>query len=237
MALMKCPECGKKVSTEAASCPKCGQPIDEATRAAGCKIASDEKKRGRWGCLSILVLSAVVATWMTNLGDKMDKAKVDQVRPVEASAESPASAVKPEPYFAMTADEFVKRYSAASKKAQDTQKARIKKKSDKVCQVEITKNNAVLLSLNPEGNVTGVTYIGTGDGTAKSGANIMVGMVYSLAAVRPEWGSERRIDMLKKLGMMGGAIPANSSAVDDGLQCKLMFSETTGLWLILTPTS
>lgn len=29
MALIKCPECGKEVSTQAGKCPNCGAPIDD----------------------------------------------------------------------------------------------------------------------------------------------------------------------------------------------------------------
>ena len=29
MALAKCPDCGRKVSTEAAACPHCGRPIEQ----------------------------------------------------------------------------------------------------------------------------------------------------------------------------------------------------------------
>ena len=35
MALIKCPECGREVSREAAACPQCGYPVAERLAAAG----------------------------------------------------------------------------------------------------------------------------------------------------------------------------------------------------------
>ena len=32
MAMIKCPECRKSISSEATACPKCGKPISEATK-------------------------------------------------------------------------------------------------------------------------------------------------------------------------------------------------------------
>jgi hypothetical protein len=46
MALIKCPECGKEVSTSAKSCPSCGYPVAEKTAEvaaqAGTPVKSDE---------------------------------------------------------------------------------------------------------------------------------------------------------------------------------------------------
>ena len=52
MSLINCPACGKQVSTEAASCPHCGQPI-----------AGPRKSSGTGGCCLVggLLLVAVVA--------------------------------------------------------------------------------------------------------------------------------------------------------------------------------
>ena len=36
MALIKCPECGKDVSSIAKACPNCGAPIDTAIRCPKC---------------------------------------------------------------------------------------------------------------------------------------------------------------------------------------------------------
>jgi DNA-directed RNA polymerase subunit RPC12/RpoP len=43
MALVKCPDCGKDVSTEAEACPNCGYPMNTALRCPNCK-STDVKK-------------------------------------------------------------------------------------------------------------------------------------------------------------------------------------------------
>ncbi len=42
MALIKCPECGKEISDQAASCPNCGAPI---SRIGGTKISPNQQKQ------------------------------------------------------------------------------------------------------------------------------------------------------------------------------------------------
>jgi len=43
MALIKCPDCGKEVSTSAESCPNCGRPMSTAIQCPNCKSPDVEK--------------------------------------------------------------------------------------------------------------------------------------------------------------------------------------------------
>lgn len=45
MALIKCPECGKEISSSAASCPNCGHPIVSQTH-VDVSVTTPEKYRG-----------------------------------------------------------------------------------------------------------------------------------------------------------------------------------------------
>jgi zinc-ribbon domain len=54
VALIKCPECGKEVSSAAASCPSCGHPITGASQAP---IQAPERK---WSPGVAAVLSLVI---------------------------------------------------------------------------------------------------------------------------------------------------------------------------------
>ncbi|OIQ78754.1 hypothetical protein GALL_395360 [mine drainage metagenome] len=53
MALTKCRECGKEISTEATSCPHCGAPKPATAKAATSSAAM--------GCFSVIVLIAIIA--------------------------------------------------------------------------------------------------------------------------------------------------------------------------------
>lgn len=64
MAMAPCPECKKKISTDAPACPKCGHPIDDASRAAW---VADAKKSKRIGCgLAILMFIGFFAFFYAN---------------------------------------------------------------------------------------------------------------------------------------------------------------------------
>lgn len=56
MALTKCRECGKEISTEAASCPHCGAPM---------KTAAPKNSNTGMGCLGVIVLIAIIG-WAVN---------------------------------------------------------------------------------------------------------------------------------------------------------------------------
>ncbi|MDY4027897.1 MAG: zinc ribbon domain-containing protein [Butyrivibrio crossotus] len=58
MALIKCPECGKEVSSSAKSCPNCGHPISPSTEKVVEKTVVKEKKKR--GCLSTILLFIVI---------------------------------------------------------------------------------------------------------------------------------------------------------------------------------
>ena len=93
MALTKCPECGKDISTYAASCPYCGFPVGSIAResvpqvvpplppnhptppaprpATGSKADNDKIKKGCLGCAGVLAIVALIGL-MTGLFDTDD---------------------------------------------------------------------------------------------------------------------------------------------------------------------
>lgn len=64
MALIKCKECGKEISSEAVACPSCGKP-----RSAG------ETKKGsaKVGCLGVIGFITVAAIILSVIGNHSDK--------------------------------------------------------------------------------------------------------------------------------------------------------------------
>jgi hypothetical protein len=66
MALIKCPECRKEVSSRAAACPFCGHPI------AGTKDERSNGQLGR-GCAGIIVLIGLVVGFSYLGGEKGEK--------------------------------------------------------------------------------------------------------------------------------------------------------------------
>jgi hypothetical protein len=55
MSLMKCPECGREVSSAAAACPACGHPIHPTQQVVVTAPPPPVKSDGLAGCLGLLL--------------------------------------------------------------------------------------------------------------------------------------------------------------------------------------
>ncbi len=95
MALIKCTECGKKVSDTASACPSCGHPIEAIIKETFAKqeeqkiqkekkklakqerknISSEQKKKNSYVLISIVCAIVVVATLIWMFGIKIPKDK------------------------------------------------------------------------------------------------------------------------------------------------------------------
>ena len=78
MALIKCPECGKKVSDSATSCPNCGHPLStkrqNVERVVEKRTVIKQKKKGH-GCLTtilfaVLIIAVIGLAASSGSGDK-----------------------------------------------------------------------------------------------------------------------------------------------------------------------
>ena len=98
-------------------------------------------------------------------------------------------------------------------------------------------SNGALVSTNTEGKISSILYIGTGDGTVKSGANIITGIIFTIAAIKPEWEPSKRGDVMRKLGLLenDGNLPKSSQTVMDGVQFTFSFSQEIGVMLGIDP--
>lgn len=61
MALVRCKECGKEVSSMAKSCPNCGCPIDTAIRCPKCGSADTKVISGASKAVSVALWGAFAA--------------------------------------------------------------------------------------------------------------------------------------------------------------------------------
>lgn len=72
MALIKCPDCGKEISSRAKSCPNCGCPIAEANSEGEVKIKIPNVPLGILGAVSsrqaTIVTEDDVTVWMGEHG-------------------------------------------------------------------------------------------------------------------------------------------------------------------------
>lgn len=74
MALIQCPECGKEISDQAASCPNCGYAINTAPKVIRTELGPVERSAGAgtmWICAGVITLlmglfliSAIIGIFM-----------------------------------------------------------------------------------------------------------------------------------------------------------------------------
>lgn len=84
MALIKCEDCGKEISSDAKACPECGSPQNRR-----------KSKQGCLGCLGVIVLAVIISSIMWLVGeDEPQTAKIKDARP-PAPTQSSAPEVKP----------------------------------------------------------------------------------------------------------------------------------------------
>jgi predicted RNA-binding Zn-ribbon protein involved in translation (DUF1610 family) len=61
MALIKCSDCGKEISTSAESCPNCGKPVSSSIKCPNCKSVDVGKISGASKVGSALVWGVFAA--------------------------------------------------------------------------------------------------------------------------------------------------------------------------------
>lgn len=139
--------------------------------------------------------------------------------------------------FNLTVKEFASNYNATAKSYDSEQRANIEEQKDGLAMLVMSTSNGALVSTNAEGKISSILYIGTGDGTVKSGANIITGIILTIAAIKPEWEPSKRGDVMRKLGLLGndGNLPKNSQTVMDGVQFTFSFSQEIGVMLGIDP--
>ncbi len=71
--LIACPDCGKRISARAASCPSCGCPVAGAPAAAGARVQTVEATGKKWKALQVLGTIAFMAGGALSLAAGQDK--------------------------------------------------------------------------------------------------------------------------------------------------------------------
>lgn len=65
MALINCPDCGKKVSDQAPTCPNCGRPLEEVSQSTP-NVKAEGQKEGCFlqtmnaGCMIIFAIIGII---------------------------------------------------------------------------------------------------------------------------------------------------------------------------------
>ena len=65
MALIKCAECDKEISSSAKACPQCGHPMAAIeSKDQSAKVSGSSNKIGTWQGLALIIIIPVVGCWL-----------------------------------------------------------------------------------------------------------------------------------------------------------------------------
>lgn len=68
MALIRCPECGREISSQAPACPSCGYPLQAAGKAAAPGTPQTALQSPHlWGRLAMVLGAWLVTPWLARL--------------------------------------------------------------------------------------------------------------------------------------------------------------------------
>lgn len=141
------------------------------------------------------------------------------------------------PCFNLTINDFISNYDTVAQSYDSNQRVNIAKQDEGTVTLVMSTNTGAVVSTNAEGKISSLIYLGTGDGSVTSGTNIFTGIIFTIAAVKPEWEPARRGDVMRELGLLrnDGNLPKESQAVIDDVQFTFSLSQELGAMLVVVP--
>lgn len=147
--------------------------------------------------------------------------------------------------FTFSFDEFVERFNTASTTIDNNMVLAVFKESTDykgeniIINAVSNKNVSVIITANKEDKkVSSFLFIGVGDGSTQSGADIIIGLLCSIMAVEnPIMPKDERTLIMKKLLLLNGQFFKKNKAkllLKSG-KYELSFSKYTGMLLSATP--
>lgn len=227
--LILCPACHKKISASAESCPQCGHPITDQDREVG-RSKLEIKRIG-------LAVGIVVASFLTILGIFAGTDNKETKQPSTPTAEENQEATNPSPVLPYTAKDIVARFNNTARNLNYPNRAVIKDTTTgevaSAINVSVGKHVGLIIAV-PLGKETasGVILLGLGDGTLKSGADIIEGMMVLIATLSPELEASERGGVLRELGLLDKEMPSEqTSAVRGHVRYGYRYVNGTGIFL------
>ncbi|MCF8088971.1 MAG: hypothetical protein K9L23_13045 [Desulfotignum sp.] len=230
--LVKCKTCEKEISTDAKSCPHCGDPDP----------TSENKKtlKSCLGCFAVLVIGSMIFSTIMVLIDENKNKTSSSEKEIPQGSEKIAE-------LPLDAKEFINNFNESMKTLDSNRniKARIKDEDDNGSQLtmQVETNNqhiGMVLSANRQNRILrSATLIATGDGSSKSGVDIIFGLAaFVMAFEDPLMPVNERKGVVKDLGVTDNRLIDQGKVRFErkGIKYSVIFYESTGTWLTATPT-
>jgi len=236
MAMITCPECRKKISETADNCPNCGYQLTPEEIAEIKKKEQKLQKGCGIGCLSVVVIFVILYIIGSFLPDNATTTGPKTI-PHESTS------TKEQKTFAFTPQELIDRYNDAFMTMDQDTIASEKNdvaENDKVMQIDFNnKNLATVVNITPKNKkVSGLIFLGSGDGTVQSGADIIIAAAATAMAIEdPFMEKEERGLFLNQIGLSNGQLTKINGIKfnRNGVHYNASFSDTTGFMLAAEP--
>lgn len=215
-----CPFCAEEIKAAAIICKHCNSSLASSKK----NLEQSNSSADKVGCLFAVLIVLAISTWLMVTCSK-NEPKAEQsttASPAIETTEEPAKQISPS--FNLTAEQFKDNFNKSSRKLSSgliLKHYSTKTEADSITQIfGINKNLAVSLSIDKKINkVQTVMFCGSGDGTLRSGANILLVMGLLIEIVDPELSPEERGDILKDL-MQGDVLNGECTRNNINYQAK-----------------
>ena len=227
----QCPECKKPFSIKEHICPHCGYTLTNSQYKF--RIFS---WRFFCCCMTLCAIVLLIVFFATDSTEKTDSSSTQD-------AVAQKVPVADEKTLDFTPSTFVNSFNKAGDVIHSDLKAKppILREGEvyNTFQADVTKNIGITGAVEKKSKkVKSITMIGTGNGTAKSGADIIIAMLQVIETVSPELKPEKRTQLLNDIGLLkeGGTEDGKSGTYIIGdLQYFYNASEIVGLWFGVEP--
>lgn len=227
-----CPACKKKISLEAAACPKCGHPLTDEDRATALKNA----RRGPIGCLAFIAIVILIAMFS---GGEDDKSPQQPTTQSTSSSTLKTESIKTFDYGLNT---FVSRFNRfAAEVGAHGLTGSFTKESGKVKDTaKLMYSDAVGMVLTfdkQHGKIAEITMV-SGKASPSQAVDPIICMGGIIAITCPSLDSKGRGQILRDLGIItdaGAHLPEKGSAIRGNVKFWVMTSKELGFWFGATP--
>lgn len=166
MALIKCPECGKEVSSGATSCPNCGHPISPQK---GTVTVVKEKKKG--SCLSKIIGFILIIVILAAIGSALGGNKEEDTSTTTSEKQPP----KEISYKAVTVDQLMNDLTSNAMNAAETYKNQYLEVSGRLSTIDSSGKYISVLPSNDEFAIIGIQCYIKNDEQKKAVSEMNVG--------------------------------------------------------------
>lgn len=197
------------------------------------------------GCLVFGITGGIL---LSNIKSKEPAAPIKQIR--ESEQENSENKLNNQTintksrHFNFTSKQYISRYNESLSALE--QSMRLRKKEETVnddnilIQAFINKYLGLIIQVNKsDGFVNYITFIGTGDGSLKSGLDLIMALSSVIMAIEnPNMSPNERGEIIKDLGITDKQFPNDGEElkfIRNGVKYKLSKSKEIGIWLMVEP--